>query len=462
MFGQSVERREDFKLLRGLGRFTDDIDDGALEACVVRSPFAHARIRAIDVSRAASMPGVVKVYTAQDLPFKDRPLPLLIPHPSLHHPKTQKCLAVEGVNYVGEAVAFVVAQNRYLAEDAADLVDVDYEPLPAVVRPETAVTTSFLVHEDVPGNVAGEMTQEVGDVERAMNGAPHVLRKRLRIERSAGHPMEGRAVWARWHEREGRLLVYDSTQSPTSIRGGLAVLFQLPETAVEVIAPDVGGGFGVKIMLFYPEEILVPFAARDLGLPVKWTEDRQEHFVAANHERAQVHEVTVGFDDDGRLLALDVDFIHDAGAYTPYGMIIPLVTTGSLPGPYRISNLRIHFRDVYTTTTPTSPYRGAGHPQACFVMERTLDAVAAELGLDRAEVRRRNLIQADQFPYETGTRWSDGGWTVYDSGDFPALLDKCLATLGSKPPGDHVGLGLAMHVEGTGPGPYEGAHIQVW
>ena len=176
----------------------------------------------------------------------------------------------------------------------------------------------------------------------------------------AASPMEARAVWARWSEREHRLTVYDSTQSPTSIRGGLAVLFGLPETSVEVIAPDVGGGFGPKIMLFYPDELLVPFAAMRLGRPVKWTEDRAEHFTAVNHERAQVHRVRAGFDDEGRVLALDLDFLHEAGAYTPYGIILPVITAAQTTGPYRVPSYRVHFRDVYTNATPTSPYRGAG------------------------------------------------------------------------------------------------------
>jgi carbon-monoxide dehydrogenase large subunit len=407
------------------------------------------------------MPGVVKVYTASDLPFRDSNLPLLIPHPALTHGRTQKCLASAVVRYVGEAMAFVVADDRYIAEDAAELVDIEYEVLDPVVTPEFAVRSDVLVHDDVPGNIAADYSQHVGDVESALRVAPHRLRRSLRIERSAAHPMEGRAVWAKWEAAEGRLTVYDSTQSPTSIRGGLAVLFGLPESSVEVIAPDVGGGFGVKIMLFYPEEILVPYAALDLGRPVKWTEDRREHFVASNHERAQVHEVTVGFDENGKLLALDDDFIHDAGAYTPYGIIIPIVTSGSLPGPYVLPNYRARFRVAYTSTTPTTPYRGAGHPQACFVMERVLDAIAQELGLERPEVRRRNLIQPEDFPYTSGTAWSDGGPTIYDSGDYPRLLDACLKKLGPKPEGDHVGFGLALHVEGTGPGPYEGAHVQV-
>jgi len=460
-FGARVQRLEDDRLLRGNGRYTDDIDEGALEAVLVRSPYAHARITSIDVGAAREMPGVVAVYTAADLPFGKTPLPILIPHPNLTHGRTQLCLASDVVRYSGEAVAFVVAENRYLAEDAAELVNVEYEPLPVVITPEAAAAAKHLVHADVPGNVAAEMAQEVGDVEQALRSAPRRKQLHFRYERGAASPMEGRAVWARWSAPDQKLTVYDSTQSPTSIRGGLSVLFNLPESHVEVIAPDVGGGFGPKIMLFYPDELLVPFAAMQLGRPVKWTEDRQEHFTAVNQERGQVHEVEVGFDDEGRVLALSDDFIHDAGAYTPYGIILPIITAGQLPGPYRVPNYRVRFRDVYTNATPTSPYRGAGRPHACFVMERTLDAIAADVGIDRAEVRRRNFIQPDQFPYDVGVAWQDGNTVVYDSGDYPALLDKAIRMLGPKPSGENVGMGLGVYVEGTGVGPYEGAHVQV-
>ena len=460
-FGERVQRVEDDRLLRGHGRFTDDIDDGALESCLVRSPYAHARITSIDVAAARALPGVVAVYVATDLPFGNIDLPILIPHPNLTHGRTQRCLASEIVRYAGEAVAFVVAESRNIAEDAADLVRVDYEPLPVVITPEAGAAAKHLVHDDVPGNVAAEMLQEVGDVDRAMAAAPHRKKLHFRFERGAACPMEGRAVWARWSESERKLTVYDSTQSPTSIRGGLAVLFGLPESNVEVIAPDVGGGFGPKIMLFYPDELLVPFAAMQLGRPVKWTEDRQEHFTAVNQERGQVHEVEVGFDEMGRLLALSDDFIHDAGAYTPYGIILPIITAAQVPGPYRVPNYRVRFRAVYTNATPTSPYRGAGRPHACFAMERTLDSIANELGIDRAEIRRRNFIQPDQFPYHLGVAWQDGNSVVYDSGNYPALLEKALAMLGPRPAGDHIGMGLGVYVEGTGVGPYEGAHVQV-
>jgi carbon-monoxide dehydrogenase large subunit len=456
-----VPRLEDDRLLRGKGRFTDDIDEGALEGCLVRSQHAHARITSIDVSAARALAGVVAVYTAADLPFGQTDLPILIPHPNLTHGRTQRCLASDVVRYVGEAIAFVVAENRYIAEDAAELVEVEYEPLPVVITPEVAARAEHLVHDDVPGNVAAEMLQLVGDVDKALAAAPHRKRFHYRFERGAASPMEGRAVWARWSKSESKLTVYDSTQSPTSIRGGLAVLFGLPESSVDVIAPDVGGGFGPKIMLFYPDELLVPFAAMQLGRPVKWTEDRQEHFTAVNQERGQVHEVEVAFDDQGRVLALTDDFIHDAGAYTPYGIILPIITAAQIPGPYRIPNYRVRFRDVYTNATPTSPYRGAGRPHACFVMERTLDAIASELGLDRVEVRRRNFIQPDQFPYDVGVAWQDGNTVVYDSGNYPALLEKAVTMLGPRPVGDHVGMGIGVYVEGTGVGPYEGAHVQV-
>jgi carbon-monoxide dehydrogenase large subunit len=462
-FGERVQRVEDDRLLRGHGRFTDDIDDGepALESVVVRSPYAHARIRSIDVSAARTRPGVAAVYTAADLPFGLTDLPILIPHPNLTHGRTQRCLASEVVRYAGEAVVFVVAESRQAAEDAAEAVEVEYEPLPVVITPEMSARAELLVHDDVPGNVAAEMTQEVGDVAAALAGAPHRKRLRFRFERGAASPMEARAVRASWSAAERKLTVYDSTQSPTSIRGGLAVLFGLPESSVEVIAPDVGGGFGPKIMLFYPDELLVPYAAMHLGRTVKWTEDRQEHFTAVNQERGQVHEVEVGFDADGRVLALSVDFIHDAGAYTPYGIILPIITAAQIPGPYRVPSYRVRFRDVYTNATPTSPYRGAGRPHACFVMERTLDSIAAQLGIDRFEVRRRNFIQPDQFPYNLGVAWQDGNTVVYDSGNYPALLEKAIANLGPRPPGDHVGMGVGVYVEGTGVGPYEGAHVQV-
>ncbi len=460
LFGERVERREDARLLAGRGRFTDDFEHGAAEVAFVRSEHAHARITDVDVSGALDVDGVLAVYTHEDLDggFAE-PLPLLTPHEGLVAPRTQYALARKEVRYAGETVAMVVAVDRYVAEDAAEKIRVAYEPLP--------------VHADLVSadEVAGRFSEEVGDVDAALGGAPHVFTWRFAIERSASMPMEGRAVVARWDAHDERLLVHDATQAPTGIRGGLAALFRLDLEQVHVVAPDVGGGFGVKVMQFYPEEVLIPWAARRLGRPVKWTEDRREHFIGSNHERGQIHDVRVGVDDEGRILALETDFVHDAGAYCPYGLIVPVITAAQLPGPYRLSNYRYAFRAMFTNTLPVSPYRGAGRPQAAFVMERALDRIAAELGLDRAEVRRRNLIGPDEFPYNVGVTFQDGGLTVYDSGDYPRGLELLLDAVDyggfeaererAAAEGRRLGLGLAGYVEGTGIGPYEGAAVNV-
>jgi aerobic carbon-monoxide dehydrogenase large subunit len=272
-------------------------------------------------------------------------------------------------------------------------------------------------------------------------------------------------------DAEGGLLVHDSTQAPTGIRAGLSLLFDLDLDRVQVVAPDVGGGFGVKVIQFYPEEVLVPLAAHRLGMPVKWTEDRREHFIGSTHERRQVHRVRVGASDDGRILALETSFLHDSGAYCPYGLIIPVITAAQLPGPYRLDNYRYDFTAVFTNMVPTSPYRGAGRPHAAFVMERVMDRLALELNLDRAEIRRRNLIQPDEFPYDVGVTYQDGGPTVYDSGDYPLGLDRLLEEIdydgfearraAAAEEGRKIGLGIALYVEGTGIGPYEGAAVNV-
>jgi carbon-monoxide dehydrogenase large subunit len=283
-------------------------------------------------------------------------------------------------------------------------------------------------------------------------------------------PLEGRAIVARFDD-EGGLLMHDSTQAPTGVRNGLALLFGLSVEKVQVVAPDVGGGFGVKVIQFYPEEVLVPLAAHRLGMPVKWTEDRREHFIGSTQERRQLHDVTVGLRTDGRILALETSFLHDGGAYCPYGLIIPVITAAQLPGPYKLENYRYDFTALFTNTVPTSPYRGAGRPHAAFVMERVMDRAAAELGLDRAEIRRRNMIQSDEFPYDVGVTYQDGGPTVYDSGDYPGGLELLLREVGydgfekrreqARAEGRRIGLGFACYVEGTGIGPYEGAAVDV-
>jgi aerobic carbon-monoxide dehydrogenase large subunit len=471
--GARIARLEDPRLLRGLGCFVDDIDPaGVLHGAALRSPHAHARIVAIDAAQARALPGVALVLTAGDLGELNQPTPLLIPNPHLTHPRTPRPLAGDEVRFVGEPVAFVVAEDRYVAEDALAAIEVTWEPLPVVTDIRTALADDApRVHADVPANRAARMAQRVGDPDGAFARAAHVFRERLYIERSCGSPIEGRGVVAEYDPRAGTLRVWASTQAPLPIKNGLARMFNLPEFKVDVIAPDIGGGFGTKIMLFYPEEILVPYAAIRLGRPVKWTEDRREHLIAASQERGQLHDVEVAVDREGRILGLRDRFIHDAGAYTPYGIVVPIITSTQLPGPYRLPNYAVEFEVAYTNTAMVTPYRGAGRPHGAFVMERVIGLIARELGLEPAEVRRRNFIQPHEFPWDVGLTFQDGGPTRYDSGNYPLGLEKALEAIGAsgfrarqteaRRQGRYVGLGLGCYVEGTGIGPYEGAHVRV-
>ncbi|HMG41419.1 MAG TPA: aerobic carbon-monoxide dehydrogenase large subunit [Acidimicrobiales bacterium] len=471
-FGERVERREDQRLLTGTGRFLDDAGHDALAVAFVRSPYAHARITGVDVADTLDVDGLVGIYTWDDLPGRlADPLPLLIPHPDLTQPRTQYALAHGEVNHVGEAIVMVVAVDRYVAEDVADRIVVDYEALPAVVGLDAARRAEHLVHHDVPGNVAAVTTQELGDARAAIAAAPRMLELDLAMERSLSSPLEGRGVHARWDADDQRLRIRTSTQTSTGVRAAVANILELPDVAVEVITPDVGGGFGTKVLHPYPEEVLVPWAARLLGREVKWVEDRYEHFVSATHERGQQHHVRVGFDDDGVILGLEVEFWHDTGAYSPYGIVLPIITATQLPGPYRHRHYRVTFTSLYTNTVTCTPYRGAGRPQGCFVMERTVDRIAAELGLDRTEVRSRNLIGPDEFPYDLQMTFQDGRPLIYDSGDYPAALERIKELVGwdgfaaeqeaAAAEGRHLGIGLACYVEGTGVGPYEGGHVHV-
>jgi CO/xanthine dehydrogenase Mo-binding subunit len=472
LFGEPVRRREDARLIIGKGRYLDDIGSGSLAAAFVRSPHAHARITDIDAEGALDVEGLVAIYTYEDLhgPMAE-PLPVLIPHPQLTSPRTGYPLANGEVNHVGEAIVMVVATDRYIAEDACDRILVSYEELPVVVGVDQARAAKIAVHEEIPDNVAARHHQETGDVEPALAAAKHTLSFTQYIERSACTPMEGKGVHARWDADDESLRVYTSTQASTSVRAAIAAKLELSLDKVEVIAPDVGGGFGVKIVHPWPEELLVPLAAIALGREVKWTEDRREHFISSAHERQQRQEITVGYDDEGRVTALDVHIWHDNGAYTPYGIIVPIVTATQLVGPYVVPVYRVIVESVFTNTVIVTPYRGAGRPQGCYAMERTMDRIADALDLDRAVVRERNLIQADQFPYDHHLTFQDGRPVIYDSGDYPGLMDKLKTLVGwseaetlraeALSRGKILGVGMAMYVEGTGPGPYEGGHVQV-
>ena len=473
-FGARVQRNIDPQLLKGQGAFVDDIPlTGALHVAFVRSPFARARINSIDVSAARGHPGVAAVYTADDIGALDREMPLLIPHPSMKDARTQRPLARGDVYYVGQTVAMVVAADRYTAEDAAMLVDVDYEPLPVEIDLEKAITDEApLVHATHPNNVAAHFVQVSGDPDNAVKGAEHVTRIRVQVDRSTAAPMECRAVAATFDRVSGELTVWDGTQAPISVRGGLASILQIDEDKVRVIAPHVGGGFGQKVLLFYPDELLVPMAAMQLGRPVKFIEDRRENFVGSSQERTQIHVIELHAKKTGEVVALRDSFLHDTGAFIPYGIAIAQVASTSIAGPYQIPNIWVEFKAVYTPTVPVTPYRGCGRPQSCFAIERAMDQLADELGLDRFEVRRRNLIRDDQFPYpRAGLLFADGLRVNLDSGQYLKALSMMEEALDTKSfakeqeearkAGRYVGLGLAFYVEGTGLGPYEGGHIKV-
>ena len=470
LFGQKITRREDPRLLTGHGRYVDDISGSAVAAAFVRSPHAHADILDIDVTGALDIAGVIAVWTHEDLPGQAAErLPMLIPNPSIVAPHTGYALAKDHVNFVGEPIVMVIAENRYIAEDAANRIDVEYSFCDPIVGVEQAREGSRIVHEGMEDNVAAHIVQNVGDVDSGLDRAPHVLELDLEFERSACMPMEGKGVVATWNPGDDSLEVYSSTQTSTGLRAVLAAKLEIPLTKVEVITPDVGGAFGVKINHPWPEELAVACVSRALETTVKWTEDRREHFISSAHERAQTQWVKVGFDDEGRILGLDVKFWHDNGAYLPYGVIVPLNTSTHIMGPYVIPSFRVEYWSLYTNTVMVTPYRGAGRAHAVFMMERTMDAIAAELGLDRAEVRLRNFVR--EFPHQMGLRMQDGAEGCIDSGDFVTSLDKLKSLVGwdefesyreqARSEGRQVGIGLACYIESTGAGPYEGGHIEV-
>jgi aerobic carbon-monoxide dehydrogenase large subunit len=462
-------RKEDPRLLQGRGRYVGDIVlPGMLHAAILRSPHAHARIGAIDAEAARAAPGVAAVLTFADLGSAARPLPVIPPHPALRA-RNFRLLAGDRARFVGEAVAVVLAESRYAAEDARERIRVDYERLPSVQDPEAP--GHALVHEEIPDNLAGRVTLSRGDVEAALRAAPCVKRERLVIVRAGGQPMETRGLVAEYSAMAELLTVWASSQVPHQVRQFICDLLELPPHRVRVIAPDVGGGFGAKLIV-YPEDVLIPWLAMRLGRPVRWLEERTEHMLTATQERSQAHEVTVGFDASGRLLALRDHFVHDTGAYTPRGLVVPLLTASMLTGPYVIPHVEVTLDSVYTHRVPVTPYRGAGQPQAVFVIERVLDLVARETGRDRAAVRLANLVKADAMPYDVGlANYRNAGNVVLDSGDYPAVLRRALEMSGyerlveesvaARRAGRPLGVGVACYVELTGVGPFESAAARV-
>ena len=466
--GDRLLRKEDPRLVQGRGRYVGDIAlPGMLHAVIVRSPHAHARIGAIGTARALTAPGVVGVVTFADLGDAARALPIVPSHAALRG-KNFSLLAGDRARFVGEAVAVVVAESRYAAEDARELIDVAWEPLPSVQEPTAPGPAR--VHDHIPDNLAGRVSLTRGDVATALSAASHRARLTLSIGRAGGQPMETRGIVAEYNAMAGLLTVWASSQVPHQVRQFICDLLGLPPHGVRVLAPDVGGGFGAKLIV-YPEDVLIPLLALRFGRPVSWLEDRVEHMLTATQERTQVHTVEVGFDDDGRLLALRDHFVHDNGAYTPRGLVVPLLSASMVAGPYRIPNVEVTFDSVYTHRVPVTPYRGAGQPQAVFVIERVMDLIARETGRDRADVRFANLVTSADMPYDVGLpNYRGSGNVIYDSGDYPAVLRHALemsdyATLAkecvrAREAGRQLGLGVACYVELTGVGPFEGATVR--
>jgi aerobic carbon-monoxide dehydrogenase large subunit len=472
MIGRPVLRREDRRFLVGQGRYVGDVPIGsALALSVVRSPHAHARIVRIDVEEARLSPGTIGAFSLADLPELRGALPPPVVPAVLVKPCRQSALADGLVRFAGEPVVAAVGTDPYRAADAAAAVRIEYEPLPAAIDPARAADDpAALVHAAWATNVAATVLIETGELDEALGRAHLVVRRRIRCGRLTALPMEPRAVLARWDAVTGSLHVWSSTQMPYGVRQRVAEALGLPSEAVRVTAPDVGGGFGTKGPV-YPEELIVATLARRLGRPVRWTDTRQESFVSTSHAGDQLHDVTLALSAEGDIVALADDFLIDAGAYLPRGAVVANVTATHLVGLYHVPVFHCRGRVVVTHKVPSAPYRGAGRPQATFVAERILDIAARAAGLDPVEVRRRNLIRAEEMPYRRRVPYRDGAPMVHDSGDYPRLLETALAGAdhatfrarqqAARREGRFIGQGVAAYGEATAIGPHEGASVTV-
>ena len=444
-----------------------------LEVAFLRSPHAHARIGNIDARRALEVPDVVAVYTLRDLcpPLVREQLPLQFPDAKLDQDLGPFVLARDEVVYVGEPIALVVAKSRYVAEDAAAQIDIAFEPLPVVADCLTARSSAApLVHTARKSNVVAELRQSYGDIAGAFSGAHERIRVSLKQHRGGAHPIETRGAVAAYERSEHRLTVWSSTQLAHELRSFMMRMLDLDDNAIRIITPDVGGGFGAKYLV-YAEEVALAAAAIKLRQPLKWIEDRREHFIAALQERDQHWDIEVACAADGRLLGVSGSLIHDQGAYTPQGINIPYNSATAFPGPYMLPAYDLQLVAVSTNKVPTSSVRGAGYPQGTFAMERCLDRIADRLGLDRVEVRRRNLIPAAQIPYATPLQSRSGSKIVFDSGDFIAILEDAVAEIDragfaerqghARAQGRLIGLGVACGIKGTGRGPYESGMVRI-
>ena len=473
LIGARVRRKEDPRLITGAAKYTGDIQlPGMYHVAFVRSPYAHARILNIDASGALKMPGVLAVVTGTDVPALCNPMPEIgtgegSDGREREKPLRRYPLPADRVRHVGEAVAAVIADSPTYAADAALAVRVDWDPLPAVADVLKAIEPGApQLFDDRPKNIEHTWTRKRGDPEAAFASAYRVVRQRMVNQRLAGVPMEGRAVVAAPDPATGGLTVWSSTQVPHAVRASLAEMLNLPESAIHVIAPEVGGGFGLKGG-FYPEEALLPALALKYHLPLRWVETRLEHMAATTHGRAQVADIEAAVLADGTVTGLRLRIFNDLGAY-PLGWWLPELTGQMSVGVYRIPSVDLEGIGVLTNTTPVSAYRGAGRPEAAYYIERLMDMVAAELNFDPAELRRRNFIPPEAFPYETPS-----GMT-YDSGEYDHALTKALEIssytalreeqrrrVETRQGAPLLGVGISCYVELCGPGPYESAVVRV-
>ncbi len=470
--GSPLRRKEDWRLLTGRGRYVEDLRfPGMAHAAFVRSPHDHARVISIDPAATRSMPGVIAVYTAGDLPECARPIPPSIAPPAGFRATTQPVFADPLVRYAGAVVAAVIAEDAYIAADAAAAVAVDYEPLPAAGTLAAALEPDApRVFGDWPDNVAGLSTAKAGDPDAAFARADVVVEATLGLARVHGVPIETRGIVVTPEGPDGRLTLWTSSQSPYGLRGTIAGAFGLNENLVRVVVVDTGGGFGIKGHA-YAEDLIVAAAARRLDRPVKWVESRREHFLTASPDRGQRHVARMGFRRDGAIAAVATAFAREHGAYVASGEVVTRNTINHLPGPYRIPAVDVSARNVVTNAVFGAAYRGSGRPEANFVLERLLDRGARALRIDPAEIRRRNMIRPDEMPYRTGLVYRDGTPVSYDPADYLGSFERLLAdfgydgwrkrqreTAGSARP---VGVGLAAYVQGTGVGPFESADIRI-